>query len=133
MSTSKEIFFKSKSADDGARRINRLLHPRKKEQKYNTYFTNQKDRRHLAHRPISPAHMSAAALDIADMLAAGMIAGMIVVVAGIVVVAVSIPVDATSSLDILDEDALGMMLEGSLDELVVRQNDIADERNVRGH
>jgi len=77
--------------------------------------------------------MSAAALDIADMLAAGMIAGMIVVVAGIVVVAVSIPVDATSSLDILDEDALGMMLEGSLDELVVRQNDIADERNVRGH
>ena len=77
--------------------------------------------------------MSAAALDIADMLAAGMIAGMIVVVAGIVVVAVSIPVDATSSLDILDEDAWGMMLGGSLDERVVRQNDIADERNVRGH
>ena len=76
--------------------------------------------------------MSAAALDIADMLAAGMIAGMIVVVAGIVVVAVSIPVDETSSLDILDEGALGMMLEGSRDELVGRQSDIVDERNVRG-
>jgi len=76
--------------------------------------------------------MSAAALDIADMLAAGMIAGMIVVVAGIVVVAVSILVDATSSLDILDEGALGMMLEGSRDELVGRQSDIVDERNVRG-
>ena len=77
--------------------------------------------------------MSAAAPDIADMLAVGMIAGMIVVVADIVVVAVSIPVDATSSLDILDEDAWGMMLGGSLDERVVRQNDIVDERNVRGH
>jgi len=76
--------------------------------------------------------MSAAALDIADTLAAGMIAGMIVVVAGIVVVAVSIPVDETSSLDILDEGALGMMLEGSRDELVGRQSDIVDERNVRG-
>ena len=76
--------------------------------------------------------MSAAAPDIADMLAVGMIAGMIVV-ADIVVVAVSIPVDATSSLDILDEDAWGMMLGGSLDERVVRQNDIVDERNVRGH
>ena len=77
--------------------------------------------------------MSAAAPDIADMLAVGMIAGMIVVVADIVVVAVSIPVDATSSLDILDEDAWGMMLGGSLDERVVRQNDIVDEKNVRGH
>jgi len=76
--------------------------------------------------------MSAAAPDIADMLAVGMIAGMIVV-ADIVVVAVSIPVDATSSLDILDEDAWGMMLGGSLDERVVRQNDIVDEKNVRGH
>jgi hypothetical protein len=115
-----------------ARRINRLPQKMKKDGRYNAYFTNQKDQHHLAHCPISPAHMSAVEPDTADMLAAEMIAGMIVVAGIAIAVAVRAPDDVMPGLDILDADAWGMMREGCLDEPVVRQNDIVDERDVRG-
>jgi hypothetical protein len=76
--------------------------------------------------------MSPVEPDTADMLAAGMIAGMFVV-AGIVIVAASVPVDATPSLDILEEGAWEKRQEGSLDEVGVRQSGIVDERGVRIH
>jgi len=56
------------------------------------------------------------------------------IVAGIAIaVAVRAPDNAMPSLDILDADARGMMREECLDEQVVQQNDIVDERDVRGH
>lgn len=77
--------------------------------------------------------MTAVEPDTADMLAAGMIAGMIVVAGIAIAVTVRVLDDGMPSLDILDADAWGMMREGCLDEPVVRQNGSVDERGVRGH